>query len=534
MYKKMKSVFLAVLIFVMLFSMTGCGNANNSAENTGDGSNSGNSKELVIAIPEEIEGTDIQQVKWENIVHSLLFQPFVTYDLDVKKLVSAAAVSCETSSDGKELTFKFPEGAKFADGNPMTAEEVKNSMLRYKEISPYSSDFDPIKEFVVKDPQTLVLKLENSAAYLWPVLASTYGGVVDPKKAQGVSKEVFNQSAVGNGPYTVGEWVQGSQITLVKNPDFKTNSPLAENKGAFSFDKIIIRFIPENFTRVSEIESGNVDIIYNVPAESLDSLKANKDIKVYQYTKAGMDHIAINTRKEPLNDVNVRKAITLAINKDELSSSLNSTVVPKYGLISEAMLCYDENTENQLKSQLSFNIDKAKSLLQESGWKDENGDGIVEKNGKPLELTMMVALDIPALKQSAPLIQSQLKQAGIKLDLREYDSKYIKQMVKEKNFDLAMRIFQWSDPDIFTYYFGSESGYPWSNPEVNKMIDDARYIMDMNERTKKYSEMQLKMMSDVPVIPLFAGYEYTAVKSSIDGIKVGVDGRMFLNDAIKK
>lgn len=532
MIRNSKILAILAIITIIAIVLTGCGGGAKNARS--NASNGESSRELIIAIPEEIEGTDISQINWENVVHTLIYEPLVSYDLELKNLLPAAANSYEISPDGKEITFKLSPDASFFNGDPLTAETVKRSMERHKQISPYGSDFDPIKEIIAKDPQPLVLKLSSPAAFLWPVLASIYGGVNDVAKAEEIGKEAYNRSAVGNGPYYVEEWVQGSHITLLKNPKYKTNNTVVENRGPAKIDKVTVRFIPESFTRVNEIKSGNVDIVINVPTESVEELQNNPDIQLFKYLQTGIDYISINTKAAPLNDVRVRKAIALAINKDELNKVLNNTVLPKYGLLSPAQLCYDENTENKLKEEFGYNLDKAKDLLAEAGYKDTNGDGIVEKDGKPLTVSLMVALDSPYFKQSGPIIQAQLQQAGIKLELKEYDIKYIKQMMKEQKYEMATRYYWWTDPDILFYVFHSSIGLPWANPNVDKMIEEARYIMDMKERTAKYSEIQEKIMSEVPAIPLFSEYQYVAARKNIEGLKVSIDSKIYVNDVVKK
>ncbi|MDD4503438.1 MAG: ABC transporter substrate-binding protein [Clostridiaceae bacterium] len=521
--------FIAVLV-IMALTVTGCGGGNSEqsaakAEET--------EKTFTIAVPEEIEGADISQINWENIVHYLMYEPLVAYDLELKELMSSAAKSYEVSADGTEITFKLPEDACFANGDPMTAEEVKKSFERHKEISPYSSDLDPIKEIVAQDAQTIVFKLDNSAAFLWPVLASTYGGIVDVKKAEELGKEAFNREAVGNGSFLLEEWVQGSHITLVKNPKYKTNYSVLDNKGPANIDKVTIRFISDNFTRVSELEAGNVDLAINIPIENLDGLKNNENIQMYDYMQTGIDYISFNTDVEPLNDVKVRQAIAMAVDKDELKLALKDTVDPRSGILSPAQICYDEAVEKELKDKYGFNIDNAKALLAEAGYKDENNDGIVEKDGKPLSITLMVALDNPYFKQSGPILQAQLKKVGVDLQLREYEIKYIKQMMKEKNYQMATRYYWWSDPDILYYIFHSEAAAVWSNPEVDKLLDEARYIMDVNERTAKYSEIQRKVMDEMPIISLFSEYQFMAAGKNVKGLKVSVDGKPYLNDVSK-
>lgn len=519
---KKSILFAAVTLFTLMAAvLIGCAGGKPAGNN-----------ELIIAIPEEIESTDAQQIRWNNVVHDLLHEPFVNFDLEMKNIVPAFAESFEVAPDGKQITFKFAADAKFSNGNPVTAKEVKAAMERYIGISPYGSDYEPITEIIVQDPQTLALKFDDPPAFIWPVFATSYSGTVDVAAAAEMGDEAFSRAVVANGPYYVGEWVQGSHITLLKNPHYHTFNPNLGDK--LKFDKITVRFIPEDFTRISEIETGNVDIIVGVPVENVDQVKDNPNLKTYEFVQTGIDYIVLNTKVAPLNDVNVRKALAIALNKEEMNTAyLNNTVIPKYGLISPAQLCYDEQTENELKAEFAYDAEAAKSLLAAAGWTNKNAEGFLVKGGKVLTLEMMVPTDRPALKKAAPVIQSQLAQVGVKVELKEFESRYVKQAVKDKNFVTALRLNEWSDPDIM-YYVYTGGALPWQSDKVDEMLTEARYIMDMAERTAQYSEIQKTIMEDVPVIPLFSEYQYMASGANIAGMKVAPDGKAYLNDVTKE
>ncbi|MBG0763747.1 MAG: hypothetical protein H0S78_02480 [Tissierellales bacterium] len=168
MLKNKKIIMFLALILVLTTAVVGCGTdgeveePEENEEANGDETPVDEEKTLVIAMPEEIEGTDVQQVRWDNLVHNLLYQPLAMFDLEIKDILPAEAMNYEITEDGTVITFTLAEDAKFSNGNPLTADAVKKSMERYIEISPYSYDFDPISEIVAEDDQTLVLKLEKS------------------------------------------------------------------------------------------------------------------------------------------------------------------------------------------------------------------------------------------------------------------------------------------------------------------------------------------------------------------------------------
>lgn len=491
---------------------------------------------LVIAADSEIEGTDFQQTSWFALPQQLTCDPLVTHDLEFKNLVPCAAESFDFSADGLQMTFKLGKDAVFSSGNPMNAEAVKASFERFGKTSPYGDEFLSVKDFVIKDPQTLMFQLKKPAPFMLTPLAYPDGAPLDVKVANSMSKEDFNRKVVSNGLFTVKEWVQGSQLVLSKNPNHKSYLPFVTNNGTAKLDTVTIRFIPEAFTRVSELENGNVDILLSIPPESVKALKANPNLQTVEIVDPGMESIYVNTAKKPLDDLNIRTAIAIAINRDELVKTMDGTVMPRYGLLSPTQQCYDETIETTFKAKLGFDLEKAKSLIAQAGWKDTNGDGIVEKGGKPFQMELLITEGA----KIAPMLQAQFKKLGIDLSLKTYEDSYVRQLLKTKKYDLALQYHSWPDPDILYSNFATqeketpETMVLWRNPKSDKLLRDGRYTSDPAQRTKIYSEAQTIMLTELPLIPLYTNIFYMAYKKSIVGLKVAKDGMCFLHDVEKQ
>ncbi|MEM4823563.1 MAG: ABC transporter substrate-binding protein [Zestosphaera sp.] len=488
---------------------------------------------LLIAIPEEPMGLDVQQVTWSNEVHDLIFQPLVVLGPDMN-IVPDLALSWEVSEDGTVITFHIPEGAKFSNGDPLTAEAIKESIERYKSISPYAEDFADVAEIIVLDTYTLKLILSRPAPYLWAVLVTNYGGAVNAKVAREVGDDAFNRLPVGSGPYKVKEWVRGSHVTLIRNDNYRTNMPFVNNKGPNPYiDEIVIRFIPEDLTRITELEAGRVDIVRGVPLEEVRRLRENPNIQLYETLSPGIHYIMVNVKKEPLDDIRVRQAIMTALNRSEIAAILDNNVVPWFSFLSPSQICYNESVERLAENLYEHDLNKARELLRQAGWVDTDGDGIVDKNDIPLKMTLLSPTDDPALKKSAPLIQAQLRKIGIHVEIKEYTYDYIRELTSEWNFELALRRFSWADPDILIYLVHSEYGnYTYSNPEVDELLEMGRSVSDMTERTKVYSRVQEILLKDLPLIPLFVLKEYTAVNKNVKGLIVLPPyGTLIINDA---
>jgi len=489
---------------------------------------------LVIAIPEEPEGLDVQQVSWSNEPHDMILQPPMAFDSEMN-IVPDLAVDATIEEDS--IVIHLPEDAKFSNGDPITAEAIKDSIERYVELSPYSYDYEALDHIEIVDEHTVKLVFKTSPGYVWTQdLPTTYGTIVDAKVAEEIGDAAFNLKPIGSGLYKVKEWVLGSHVVLERNDLYKTNLPFVENNGPNPYiDEVIIRFIPEDLTRISEFEAGKVDILRGVPVDAVGRLENNPDVDLYESLTPGIEYILVNMRKPPLDDVKVRQAIMFAVNRDDIITVLEGTALPSYSFMSPSMLCYNASLEEFAEKKYAYNVEMAKSLLEEAGWVDTDNDGIVDKNGKPLELELLVPNDDPKLKRIGPLVMSQLADIGVKINVREFNYNYIRDRTRSWDFELAARFYSWHDPSgILPYIFHSVMGnMTYSNPDVDRLFDeDLSTWSETAERTKIYTEIQLMMLNDLPGIPLFVSKDYTAVWKTVQNLHVLPPfGAMYMNDA---
>jgi len=476
---------------------------------------------------------DIQQVSAEYIVHDLVFQNTMNYDTNMS-IVPDLATAAEFN--GTVITIHFPHNATFSNGDPITATALNDSMARYIRLSPYGSDYSSVQRVDIIDPYTASIVMSSPSTYSWyndiPVV---YGAMVDAKAAAQMGDAAFGRNPIGSGPFKVQEWVQGSQVVLVRNDLYKTNLPFVQNKGPNPYiDEVIIRFIPEDLTRISEFQAGTVDIVTGVPIDAVTALQSDPNVKVYEHTTAGIDFIMMNVLKPPLDDVRVRQALNYAVNRTELEATLKNTVIPCYSYMSPTMLAYNPSVEDTAKSMYAYNPEKAKSLLTEAGW-TMGTDGIFAKNGQPLKLTFMVANDYPDLARIGPIIQAEFAKVGIQLDLREYTYDYIRQQTRQWNFELATRAYEWFDPaGILPYLLDSEqSNYTYRNSQVTDLLEkDFLGALDPAARVDTYTKMQNILLNDAPWVPLMVEKVYTAARKNVQGLIVlpNAFGSIFLND----
>ena len=487
--------------------------------------------EVVIATPEEIQGTDIQQVTWDNVVHQLLFEPLFYLAPDMKTFVPAAASKWEMSEDGRVLSFEVPQGRKFSNGEPLTAEAFQKSVERYLEICEYADDLAALDKTQVEgDTLNFIFKASPAPSML--SMGSVFGGAVEVKDAEKQGQDKSKSNINSYGPMKTDRWVQGSHIRLVPNPDYYTFNPLVENKGPIKVDAITIRFIPDSFTRVKELQAGDVDMIYNVPGERVAALSKDPNIVLHSSLQNGCDLLYINPEVTGLSDVRVRRAMNLAINREELVAALADTAEPRYGLISPAMIGYSAEYEAEAAKQFAYNQKEAEALLEEAGY-TMGKDGIRTDGKTKLEFTMQVAFDIPSAKKTAPVIQAQLKKIGIALNLREFERIYVNRACRDKKYEIATRSYIWADSDILTFLFHTDSGY-FSFSDVDELIEAGRVDPNPEVRAVAYAEAQRAIMDKAIVIPTVSNMDYTAYRKSLTGIILTPIKTIFINDIAKQ
>lgn len=489
------------------------------------------SRELIIGISNELEGTDTQTIGTSNLAHILLYGLLIDVSLDGKSYEPDIAESYTISEDGLTWTFVLPEGAAFSNGTPLNAAAVKASFDRYLEVGAYGSDYVNIKAYNVVDELTFELVLSQPDPVLFTVLSSMQSGIIDAVAAEAVGNDAFKTKAVTYGPAYVEEWVQGSHVTLKPNPNYKNFSPETTNRGPLQFDSITMRFIPDAFTLVSELEQGNVDIIDFVPLANIETLRANPDIKLYDAMQPGGSLIYMNTNDPILSDIRVRQAIALGIDRDEIALALDNFVTPSYTFMSPSVASFSADKEKEMMEKWSTNQEKANALLEEAGWIDENDDGIREKNGEKMTIELLTAMDVVSIKAAAPVIQKELKEIGIDLQIRELEHSYVKDSTKEGNFQLSTRSVQWADP-MHVFSFTTDSKY-YASEKLDKLIDESMYIANLDDRMVSFEKVTDLMFEEMPAISLFYDKWYSASRVEIEGLELDPQGNFRFMDTKK-
>jgi len=487
---------------------------------------------LVVGVPFIPEILDGQQAYDSGPMSTeQIGQALVRMDAETGELIPDLAESWAFSEDNLTLTLTLPADALYANGDPLDAQAVTDALLRNKEISPYASDFVALTDVKVVDATTVELLFSEPPAAFFTVLNSVFGGPWNVAAAKAAGNEAFATAPVASGPLMVKEFTPGSELLLVRNPNYQTNLPLVENKGPLHLEEVLVRAIPEDLTLAGELETGTIDMVVNAPASAIERLRSNPEINVMEALRPGIFGLVMNLQDPRFADVRVRQAIAKAVDRDALVKVL-SGAAPVHAFIVPGMVAYSAEMESYAAQLHPHDVAAAQALLTAAGWTDTDGDGIVEKDGEPLTIEFLIGTNAVDQEQASQVIQSQLKAVGIDVQISQQERNAVWEAKGAGEFDMGFENYGWADPDILSVVLGAPfwNHAKYDNPAVIEALTAARYIMDPTERTAAYADIQTQLLDDVVEIPLWQGTFYVAVRTNVQGLVFPASFRLFLND----
>jgi oligopeptide transport system substrate-binding protein len=458
---------------------------------------------------------------WQNwsMIKSL-FDGLMDYEPGTTNLRPELAESYDISDNGKTFIFKLRSGVKFHNGREMTADDVKYSIDRVtnpKTQSPGTGFFGSIKGFdavaagtaeslegvTVVDPQTIKFELTRSDATFLHVMAINFSHVVPKEEVEKYGAD-FGKHPVGTGAFKLAEWTLGQRVVFERNPD-------SWLKGLPYLDKITFEIGQEPIVALLRLQKGEVDVPGDgIPPAKFQEVMADPEQKA-RVVVGGQLHtgyITMNTTMPPFDNVKVRQAVNMAINKDRIVQLINNRAVPANQPLPPSMPGYDKGYTGY-----AYDVDKAKALLVEAGFAD----------GFETELFAMNTDPNPRIAQA---IQQDLAAIGIRASIQALAQANVIEAGGQK--DGAPMI--WSGgmawiadfPDPSNFYGpilgcggAVQGGWNWAwycNKDLDAKAAEADSITDpakAEERNKMWSAIYRKIMEDAPWAPVFNEQRFT-------------------------
>ncbi|WP_238652185.1 nickel ABC transporter substrate-binding protein [Paenibacillus piscarius] len=521
---KLKSVLATPLFFMLLviiMGVSGCSNSDRAAQTSESGG-----KAITVAISADagLDRLDAGAYDGSMNVHAMIYDGLVEYG-EKGEIVPSLAESWDISEDGKVYTFHLRQGVKFSDGTEFNAEAVKFSFERWiKDPSNSLNVATAMESLDVVDEHTITMTF-NKAYYpfLTELSFARPVRIISPTAVEpaGDINGTFVK-AIGTGAWMAESYKTDQEAVLVSNPNYWGEKP--------KLSKIIMKVIPDPQSRILALQSGDVDIaggqMGKIPVESVPLIEADAALSLQKTPGTSSHFMIFNYNTPALQDLNVRKAINLAMNKKSIVDDLMNGIGQEAKGLFPLTIPYVTESNN---TWYGFDPEEAKQLLAAAGYKDSDGDGIADKDGMPLEFNLVLQqAEYPEWKTISELIQSELKEIGIAVNLQVLEpNAYYDALWTSKAYDLILyRTYDdaYNPHSFLLSLFHRTAEAPavvWSDAELEAQIDTAVGAMDLQERQSAYDSLFLRMYQEAMFAAVYFPDDILAVNHRVTGFKPG-------------
>ncbi len=518
----MKKKLLAIaLIFAMVFSMAACGGDGESDDPT--------EKTNLVVFDSEWYGVDTFQLDSSAGGQGLLSTTLFKWDGDNSKVVDNVCQNWTVAEDGSNVTFTVPEGLYYSTGEEVLPEDVKASIEHGLKVSPYADGYSNIESIDI-DGNTVTLNLSHYSSDMEYYFCADFICLIDKDEIDSMTNDELMWNCHPYGPYRLADengYVSGSEVNLVRNDNYKSFNPLVETNGPWAFETIKCRFNVEAFTETEELKSGSADLILSTSKDQRLELEGEEGVELINASYPCTNYLELNTDGTIFEDKEVRKALALAIDRDELQEVAEGGITPAYSIIVDTMQCFNQGAKDWFKDNYGYNPEKAMELLENAGWVDTNGDGIREKDGKTLSFTFLAWTDWTIIPEA---MMNQLAQVGFDMQIEALDWNYIHERTESDEYDMCINGLAWAEPILIFNICYYDQDAPFNNDTYRQMVKDIAGEGDTEKRVEKIGDIQLKMYEEMDMIPLFMDNDYTAVSTHIKGIVAHSDGTLSIDD----
>ncbi|MDQ3654819.1 MAG: ABC transporter substrate-binding protein [Chloroflexota bacterium] len=454
-----------------------------------------------------VPNSDAQSRLLNSVLDPLVWQP------ESGVFEPGLATSWESNEDSTEFTFRLRDDVIFHDGTPFNAEAVKVSFDRVADPELRAllvGLLGPYEQTEVVDEFTARVRFGEPYPLFLDSLSKTGIRPVSPTAVEQFGPD-FGQNIVGTGPFKLRSFAEDA-VVLERFEEYAWGPAFLEHEGPAFLDTITYRFIPEDSTRVTALETGEVQFIDFTPPQQVDRLEVDDRFTVDLLYVPGLPQILqMNVDKAPTSDKAVRQAIQHAVNHQAIVDVVwFGKAKPAYGVLASTTPGYWAGVEEVYP----YDPERARQLLDETGW-TAGADGVREKDGQRLELLYVTST---AAVPTGEIIQAMLSEVGIALTVEALSSQASLAKYQENQHHIGRLGEITNDPSTMCFPVhsvnitggtqGNRSRY--SNPEVDQLCDEAARETDWETRVGMYEELQRIVADEAFII---GGYEQVLINT---------------------
>jgi len=481
----------------------------------------------------KVEPKTLNQFSAENDIYSrwitvpYIFEPLLVYDFNDLSMKPWLAERVSRSDDGLQYTFELREDAYFSDGEPVTADDV---IFTYNTATDPNVDaanianlFIDVERAVKIDKRTVKFIMKRPYFKALENLCFWDLGILPKHEYEYEDAREFNSrvsNPVGSGPFVFERWDVGQQVILKRNENYWGEKA--------KLKKIVYRFITNPIACVQALRSHKVDIIIPQPDQYADLLKDREfrdNFYCFSYWNPGAPfyHIGWNQDTACFSDRRVRLAMTHMINRDQIISKLLKGHARK--ITGPFFIMGKQNAPNV--KPLSYDLEKAKELLNEAGWIDSDGDGVRDKNGKPFRFEFSYSSDNVFYNRLAKYLKNQASRIGIEVIPSPLEWSVLISRITNREFESM--VMGWGGDileDPYQLWHSSQIGnrgsnyVGFNNPVADSLIEEGRRTLDEQKRNRLYHKLHRILHREQPYTFLFARPTFRLVDKRFENIKI--------------
>jgi len=465
-----------------------------------------------------ITATDV----YSEMVFSLVMETLLEMDLATQELVPLLAERYEISPDKLVFTFYLRKNVFWQDGKPFNADDV---IYSFERIMDPKVDSAHLRVYYLDCVEAKKLD-DYTVRFRWRVpyfksLEMLGGLPIVPKHilddGTDFNAHPFGRALIGTGPYQMVSWETGKRIELVRNKDYW-------GKPGY-FERIIFKIITDDNVSLQVFNQGGIDLVGLTPIQWLKQTNYSGFLKrankiAYDYPQFG--YIGWNLRRPPFDDKKVRKAMTMLLNRDAILKNIYFCL----GKVVSGPVYINTPYYDHSIQPLAYDPAQAKQLLTEAGWIDQNQDGIREKQGKDFRFELLIPAGNENAEKLATIFKEDLKKAGIEMSIRMLEWSVFLKNLNEWKFDACM--LGWAmdaNTDLYQIWHSSladikasSNHIGYKNPEVDRLIEQARKEFDKEKRVQMYHQIHRIIAEDQPYTFLFTNKALIAIDKRIKNV----------------
>ncbi|MBZ0268163.1 hypothetical protein K8I85_08400, partial [bacterium] len=440
---------------------------------------------------------------------------------DLKSYEPALARSWDVSEDGLAVTFHLAREARWHDGQPVTARDVlfTHDVLTDPVVNYSARSW---KEFITEvtagDDHTVTFRFARK--YPYQILDASVGAILpehllgDAPRGELETTE-FARHPVGNGPFRFARWESQQYVELVANEDYFLGRP--------HLDRVVYRVTPDKTSLVTQLETGEIDVMQNVPPHEVERLhRTARHIRIEAGEGRNYTYIGWNSNNPLFSSPKVRRALGMAIDRDGLIEALcYGFAAPIDGPIHPRLWAHNPDIP-----ALPFDPAAASRMLAEEGWEDHDGDGWIDKDGQTFEFPLKTNFDNQVRVDATVMLQSMFRKIGVKMEPRTYEWNVLWGSVIDHSYESAVLV-GWSialKVDMKTTFHsesieGKYNHTEYANPEVDRLIDAALEAGTFEEALPSWRKAQALIAADQPYTFLYTIQDIYGVNERVRGTR---------------